>query len=240
MTVTDFGAGRRDDALGDALQAISHGTAAAAGRAAQLFPPYAAGERREALRRLAVAAASALAVIVGTSLANLVALHATGNINAVAAGRLYRSATLPPARLNSLIVTERIRTIVNLRGGEGSDWYEAERALAAQHRLDFVSFHLSATSVPDERLLDGIVFVLKNAPKPILIHCKSGSDRTGLLAAIYEYAFEGESAGAAAGQLSFDYGHFPWLGSRTIAMDEAFAAYVARHRAGDAAAVDGK
>jgi protein tyrosine/serine phosphatase len=78
------------------------------------------------------------------------------------------------------------------------------------------------------RILD----IVRRAPKPLLIHCMSGADRAGLVAALYDYAIAGESADKADGQLSLAYGHFPYLTSRTGAMDASFWAFVHRHQEG--------
>ena len=40
-------------------------------------------------------------------------------------------------------------------------------------------------------------------------------------------AVNGRSVRKATGQLSLWYGHFPWLNSKTIAMDRAFARFAA-------------
>jgi len=50
--------------------------------------------------------------------------------------------------------------------------------------------------------------------------------RSGLISAIWEYAVEGKSAQEASRQLSLFYGHFPYLGNRTKAMDESFWRFV--------------
>ncbi|TFF27831.1 protein tyrosine phosphatase [Jiella endophytica] len=183
------------------------------------------------MRRLAATILGILAVTTGVLVANLVLIHSTGNVHAVDDdGQFYRSATLSAGYLERIVETKGIRTIVNLRGGEGRDWYEAERAVAAKHGVDFLSFHLSAKDIPGPRTLEDLLFVLKNAPRPILVHCKSGSDRTGLASALYLYAVAGTTVAKADAQLSLRYGHFPWLGSRTVAMDEAFSAYTAFYR----------
>src|SRR5947209_4291769 len=72
----------------------------------------------------------------------------------------------------------------------------------------------------------GILDIVRGAPKPLLIHCKSGADRTGLVAALYRYAEGGASAAEADRELSLAYGHFPYLTSRSGAMDDSFWAYV--------------
>jgi protein tyrosine/serine phosphatase len=60
----------------------------------------------------------------------------------------------------------------------------------------------------------------------VLIHCQSGADRTGLVAAIYEYAVAARPAEEAEEQLSLRYGHVPYLWSRTGAMDRSFEIFV--------------
>ncbi|MBK8025175.1 MAG: tyrosine-protein phosphatase [Chloroflexi bacterium] len=61
-------------------------------------------------------------------------------------------------------------------------------------------------------------------PKPTLIHCKAGADRTGLAAALFLMS-QGTSFDQAAQQLSLKYFHFPWLGSPSVAMDQTLNAY---------------
>jgi protein tyrosine/serine phosphatase len=78
--------------------------------------------------------------------------------------------------------------------------------------------------------MEQILAIMEQAPKPILIHCKSGSDRTGLVGALYLYGEEGRSAQAADHQLALLYGHIPyfvWGGS--AAMDHSFWRFVKNH-----------
>jgi protein tyrosine/serine phosphatase len=61
---------------------------------------------------------------------------------------------------------------------------------------------LSATREVDTSTLETLLAILRQAPKPLWIHCQSGADRTGLVAALYLFAIEGQRAEAAAQQLS--------------------------------------
>lgn len=153
-------------------------------------------------------------------------LQMVGNVHAVDAdGRLYRSGTLRADQLEALVREKGIRTIVNLRGGEGSDWLKGERAVAARNGVDFFNFHLSANNVPPVSTMQEIAAVLRNARGPVLVHCKAGSDRAGLAAGIYELAVAGQPLAEAQEQLSFYFGHFPWLTSTTGAMDKALVVF---------------
>jgi protein tyrosine/serine phosphatase len=150
-------------------------------------------------------------------------LAMTGNIHTVIPGRLYRSAELSRGGFEQVIIHFHIRTVINLRGADpGERWYQNELAAALAVGARHVDLRLSATHLPSPAKLQEIKTVLEHAEPPILVHCQGGADRSGLVAALYEFWIAHYTAAEAGAQLSFNYGHFPWLGSRTIAMDEAW------------------
>lgn len=153
----------------------------------------------------------------------LLGLQLTGNVHVVDPGHLYRSAQLNGDDLSVVLMRYGIRSIINLRGrNPGEWWYDDELKVSASHGAAHFDVGMGATSEPDARVISRLMKALRTAPRPILVHCASGADRSGLAAALYERFINGQSAEIAAGQLTFRYGHFPWLGSRTIAMDNAF------------------
>ena len=87
-------------------------------------------------------------------------------------------------------------------------------------------YGMSAVHYYDVAQINKVIGIITNAPKPILIHCRAGSDRTGLISAVYLYVVAHKSYKKAADQLSIKYGHFPYLGNDTIAMDKSFNNYV--------------
>jgi protein tyrosine/serine phosphatase len=66
------------------------------------------------------------------------------------------------------------------------------------------------------------VEVLQKAEKPILVHCMSGADRSGLVSALYIAAVAKLGEEAAESQISFQYGHIPLWFSAAYAMTRSF------------------
>jgi len=170
---------------------------------------------------LKLVAMTACAAIAGLG-AYLFAIQASGNFAAVVPGALYRSNQ--PTALQVADYAERygIKTIVNLRGsGEDAAWYKNEVAAARDLGIWHIDFKMVATKQLTVEESQQLVALLRDAPKPILIHCKSGADRTGLAAVIYLNRIAGVNEAIAERQLSIRFGHFsiPFL-SPTYAMDE--------------------
>jgi len=154
------------------------------------------------------------------------ALRLTGNFHAVVDGQVYRSAQPTPERLRDYISTFGIRTIINLRGSQpGSGWYDREHAVADKTRVEMIDFPMSAGDELSIERANELVAIMKVAQKPILIHCKTGADRTGLAAVIYANRIAGIDEEMAEEQFSPLLGHFGIpLFSPTFAMDLSWEA----------------
>ena len=144
----------------------------------------------------------------------------TGNFAELVPGQVYRSAQ--PSGQDIARYAERygIKTIVNLRGSSRKPWYVDEAAAARAHGIKLIDFKMSASKQLTIDRAQQLIALLRDAPKPILIHCMSGADRTGLVSVIYLNRIAGFDEVAAERQLSIRYGHFsiPYLSS-AYAMD---------------------
>jgi len=157
-------------------------------------------------------------------------LHSNHNRHEVAPGLLYRSAQLPVGEFVSLAKQAGLRTVINLRGENvGSDWYDAQYRAAREIGVGFINFRMSASRELTVEQMAELAQILRDAPKPVLIHCGSGSDRTGLACALYLLE-AGYSPAAVANQLSLQFGHFPYLWSGSWAMDNSLKAYMESQR----------
>lgn len=163
-------------------------------------------------------------ICLGGFLGYLGFLQLSGNFHTVVEGELYRSAQPTSADLESYVRRYGIKTVINLRGPERRDhWYTEEIATASRLGVYHVDFAMSATREVTRKTADKLVEIMKTAPKPILIHCKSGADRTGIAAALYSHKIAGHDEEMSEDQLSIAFGHIgiPYL-SRTFAMDRSW------------------
>ncbi len=153
-----------------------------------------------------------------------------GNLGIVDAGRVIRSAQ-PTSQLSGWIREYGLRSILNLRGGNTADWwYNAEVKAAESSGVAFYDFPLNATRRPSRHDLLVLIDTLRSCPYPLLIHCKSGADRTGLASAIYLMTRRGMPPEQAEGAFTLDHGHVPIGGPEHLhePLNE-YAAWLATH-----------
>lgn len=154
----------------------------------------------------------------------LLVLQFSNNMHETIPGELYRSAQLTPEALHTYQTRYGIRTIINLRGeNAGQPWYDAEAAFAEARGLTLMNFRMSAKRELTGEQVEQLIALMRTAPKPVLIHCRHGADRTGLAAALYLAAIHNVDEETAEDQLSPVYGHLPWI-SVARAMDATFEA----------------
>ncbi|MGD9153044.1 MAG: tyrosine-protein phosphatase [Gammaproteobacteria bacterium] len=107
------------------------------------------------------------------------------NFHTVISGQVYRCAQPSAKQLAKIKERYKIRSVINLRSLHFTDSrYQAEAR--ACHALKIYLFHLrmSPKDFPSVVKLKELVNLLRTVPKPMLIHCRAGADRTGLASAI--------------------------------------------------------
>lgn len=149
-------------------------------------------------------------------------LKTTTNFHAVVAGEVYRSSQPSPQAIADFSKRYGIKTIINLRGGINSPVWNAEVEQARTLGIEHIDFPMSAYRELSPEQATELIQVMKEAPKPLLIHCLSGADRTGLASALYLAAVSKTNEKVAESQMSILYGHISLPISRAFAMDRTF------------------
>lgn len=122
----------------------------------------------------------------------------------------YRSNHPSPAFIKQLARKQGIKTIISMRRADKTGQYLLEKEACDKHGIKLINHAMSSRSLPDvDKILEAKT-ILENAEYPILIHCKSGADRAGLMSVFYEHFIEHKSIEESLKQLSMKYGHFRW------------------------------
>lgn len=156
-------------------------------------------------------------------------LQGSGNFHSVIPGELYRSAQPSPEDIARYAKKVGIRSILNLRGpNPGVDWYEAEVKQAKELNIQLIDIPLLSRKKMTPEQEKTLIEMMRNAPKPLLIHCAAGANRTGMASAIYLGLIKGEDPAAARQQLSPIYGHLPFRFMRAYPMRQSMEDALAR------------
>lgn len=100
--------------------------------------------------------------------------------------QVARSAQSYFGHTGLLLDLHGFRSLLNLRGeNAGSPWYEAEKAACAARGLPLIDVTLSSRRLPHAAALQALLQAFQTAPKPLLIKCSGGADRTGLAAGLH-------------------------------------------------------
>lgn len=128
------------------------------------------------------------------------------NLDQVAPG-VWRSNQPSPSRFRQYCRELGLKSVLNLRGTPRQGFYLFEVETCRDLGLTLHDMAFSARQAPPKAALLTLLDLLPRLEKPVLIHCKSGADRTGLVAALYLLEVEHRPLAEAKRQLSFRYMH---------------------------------
>lgn len=101
-----------------------------------------------------------------------------------------------------------IRTVVNLR--DDDDREAQEEFDVEQAGLRYFNIPLGRLGRPDDKEIEQVLSIINNPEnQPVFIHCAQGSDRTGVVIAIYRISQDGWT-GEQAKTEAKRYGLKPW------------------------------
>jgi len=120
-----------------------------------------------------------------------------------------------------------IKTVLNLRGVAKQPHYLFEVESCKALGLTLITIAMSARQAPKKGQLLKVIEAFDTMERPVLIHCKSGADRTGLVAALYLMVHDNQPVELARRQLSFRYLHI--RRTATGILDHFFDIYAVRN-----------
>ncbi len=124
--------------------------------------------------------------------AKKIQLEGVGNLYQVSE-ELYRSEQ-PNKKGFANLKKMGIQSVLNLRK------YHTDNDEAAGLNLNLYTYKMSAGNITEEDI-DKCIRIIRMAPKPILIHCMHGSDRTGTIVAAYRIMEQNWSVDDAIAEL---------------------------------------
>ncbi|MGL4766742.1 MAG: fused DSP-PTPase phosphatase/NAD kinase-like protein [Formosimonas sp.] len=132
-----------------------------------------------------------------------VQMHGVPNLFQVSS-MLYRSAQPLPDGLTMLNQQPSIKTIVSLRAGR------PDAAIVPPTGVKYVQIEFNTWQVKDQDVLQFLKIATDPAQQPVLLHCKHGADRTGMMTAIYRIVVQNwRKADAIAEMRQGGFGYHP-------------------------------
>lgn len=113
----------------------------------------------------------------------------------------------PSPRQLAFWKSQGIKTVINLRGARDEAYYALEKDACERLGLTLIDAPLDSRDAPDAARVHRAKRLFETIEYPVLIHCKSGADRAGLMAVFYRHFHLGEPMSVAMGQLSKTYLH---------------------------------
>lgn len=136
--------------------------------------------------------------------------------------QLWRSAQPAPYQIAAL-ARAGLKTVVNLRGGREHGAWQLQKEYCEKHGIALAELVVRSRGAPDRETILSVKEFFGSLAYPALIHCKSGADRAGFVAALYLIIHEGRPVSEALKQLSLKYGHFRF--AKTGILDAFFELY---------------
>lgn len=149
------------------------------------------------------------------------------NFHWIEPGEAARAAQAYAGFLPAFLRAHGIRALVNLRGANpGHAWWRYETRVCAATGIVHRDAKLNSRQLPTRAMLRDILDAIDGLPRPLLLKCSGGQDRTSLAAALYLLHVHGwEVFDAARAQFAgWPYLHWPRREQRWLKRFVDFAA----------------
>jgi protein tyrosine/serine phosphatase len=140
--------------------------------------------------------------------------------------QVWRSSQPAPRDIRAL-ARRGVKTIVNLRGDRDCGSYRLETQACRKYGIRLVNFTVKSRAAPAKRTFHEAKALFDSIEYPMMLHCKSGADRAGLMSVLYMILKEGVPVEQAKRQLSLRFGHIRQ--ADTGVLDFVFDSYLAHN-----------
>jgi len=181
------------------------------------------------MRRLVsrfAAVVAVLGLLLGVTF--LIARYPLHNFHTVIPNEVYRSAAPGDALIERLTRENHLNSVIDLRGRADAD--PDEEQTARRLGLEFIRVPMAVTRLPTRQEMIALVRAIDSAPRPTLIHCKSGADRTGVASALAAMRDGQPLDKAVSSQLCLAYLHTGSPGEDVAEVFDQYRADMARLR----------
>jgi protein tyrosine phosphatase (PTP) superfamily phosphohydrolase (DUF442 family) len=138
---------------------------------------------------------------------------------------VWRSSQPAPRNIRRLAKRRGLKTIINLRGDRDCGSYRLEQQVCAKYGIKLINFSVKSRQAPERRVFHEAKALFDSIEYPVLLHCKSGADRAGLMSALFLILKAGVPVAEAKRQLSLRFGHIRQ--ADTGVLDFVFDSYLA-------------
>ena len=156
------------------------------------------------------------------------------NFHWVVPGECARAAQAWAGRLGPFLERRGIKALINLRGrNDDLSWWKNETGATAARGIAHLDAMLDSRRLPTRTMLVRLIEAFDSAPRPFVLKCSGGQDRTSFASALYLIHRGGWAAMAeAVAQFArFPYLHFPKKQQRWLRPFLDFAAEEAHGKA---------
>jgi protein tyrosine/serine phosphatase len=148
------------------------------------------------------------------------------NFHWVVPGEAARAMQAWAGGVKTFLRRRGIKAIINLRGrNDDLAWWKKETAAAKSMGVAHLDAMLDSRKLPTRAMLERLIESFDSAPRPFLLKCSGGQDRTSFAAALYLVHRNGwEAMDKARAQFArFPYLHFPKAQQRWLKVFLDFA-----------------
>jgi len=116
----------------------------------------------------------------------------------------------PGRRQLRRLKAQGLSAVLSLRGDTKHASFIVEKRAVEEVGLPLHYVRMRAQRLPKPEAILAALDKIRTLPKPLLVHCKSGADRTGLIITLYRHVIKGEPLAEARKSLAWYYAHASW------------------------------